>query len=172
MIKILGSCLLIIGFGTIGIIIGKNYSLRPMQIRYLQNALRMLETEILYGLTPLPRALERIAKHTNYPINKLCFNTAFYLVNNQGITAGEAWEEALKQLKNESALLPEDLDALLNFGKSLGDSDKDEQEKNLQLVQAHLKTLEYKAEKLKEKNQKLCQYFGFSLGIILVLIFI
>lgn len=170
MIKIIGALFLIMALGIVGLVIAGNYSLRPQQIRYMQHGLQMLETEMLYGLTPLPIALKRVGKKLPHPIHQLFFRTADLLVNGEGITAGEAWEEALSELSEESALLPEDLDVLLYFGQSLGGSDREEQSKNLKLVQEHLKVLERKAEDLRAKNQKLWKYLGFSLGTVIVLI--
>jgi len=170
MLKIIGAIMLIIGLGIVGLVVARNYSLRPQQIRYLQNGIKMLETEMLFGLTPLPQALKRIGKRMPYPIDKFYILTADLLINGEGLTAAEAWEMGLEELDQNSALLPEDLDILLYFGQSLGGSDREEQSKNLRLVQEHLRNAEIKAEQLKEKNQKLWQYLGFSLGTIVALI--
>jgi stage III sporulation protein AB len=166
----MGAVMLIIASGIVGLVVARNYSLRPQQIRYLQNAMQMLETEILYGLTPLPLALKRVGKRLPHPINDLFYKTADLLIEGEGLTAGEAWEIALHDLEEESALLPEDLDILVYFGQSLGGSDREEQSKNLKLVKEHLINMEKKADQLKEKNQKLWQYLGFSLGAIIALI--
>jgi len=169
-VKFIGALFLISGMGISGLVIARNYSLRPQQLRYLQHGMQMLETEMLYGLTPLPIALRRVAKRIPFPIGRFYSLVAEFLVNGEGITAGEAWEKALRDLEEESALLPEDLDILLYFGNSLGGSDKEEQGKNLRLVKEQLTNLERKAEDLKAKNQKLWQYLGFSLGGVMVLI--
>lgn len=158
------------GTGTVGLIIARNFSLRPQQLRHLKSALQMLETEVLFGLTPLPLGLQRVGKKMAFPINKLFEITGDYLNRGEGLTAGEAWEIALKELELESALLPEDLDILLYFGQSLGGSDREEQYKNFKLVQEHLKNAEDKAERLKAKNAKIWKYLGFSFGGVIALI--
>lgn len=166
----MGVVLLIMGLGIIGLVIARNYSLRPVQLRYLHHGLQMLETEMLYGLTPLPLALNRVGKGLPYPIGGFFVLTADFLITGEGKTAGEAWSMALKDLEEESALLPEDLDVLLYFGQSLGGSDREEQGKNLHLIKEQLSALEKKAEELKTKNQKLWQYLGFSVGAVIALI--
>lgn len=172
MVKILGSLFLIVGFGAIGLVIARNLSLRPLELRQVQNGLKMLETEILYGLTPLPEALLRVSAQINYPIDKLFFQSSESLKNGEGLTASEAWEISLEELEKESSLLKEDIDILISFGKGLGGSDRDEQTKHLKLVQDHLKNAEFKAEKLKEANQKIYKYLGFSFGAIIALVLV
>jgi len=169
-VKLIGAIFLIMGLGISGLVIARNYSLRPQQLRYLHHGLQMLETEMLYGLTPLPIALKRVGKRLPFPIGRFYLVVADFLVKSEGMTAGEAWEKALKDLEEVSSLLPEDLDVLLYFGQSLGGSDREEQEKNLKLVKEQLTNLEQKAEEAKAKNQKLWQYLGFSLGGVIVLI--
>jgi stage III sporulation protein AB len=171
-VKIIGALILIMALGIVGLVIARNYSLRPQQIRYMIHGLKMLETEMLYGLTPLPIGLKRVGKKLPFPLGQFFISSADYLVNGEGLTAGEAWEMALNNLAEESALLPEDLDILLYFGQSLGGSDREEQSKNLKLVKEQLINQEKKAEELRAKNQKLWQYLGFSLGAVIVLILI
>lgn len=170
MLKLIGAILLVMGTGTVGLVIARNFSLRPQQIRHLKSALQMLETEVLFGLTPLPLGLQRVGRKVADPVNKLFLITGENLIRGEGFTAGEAWELALKELEQESALLPEDLDILLYFGQSLGGSDKEEQHKNFKLVQEHLKNAENKAEELKIKNTKIWQYLGFSFGGVIAII--
>ncbi|MFZ5943385.1 MAG: stage III sporulation protein SpoIIIAB [Bacillota bacterium] len=170
MFKVAGAFMIIIASGLIGLVIARNYSVRPQQLRYLQSAVQMLETEMLYGLTPLPLALQRVGKRLPYPVNHLFLHTSKTLVEGEGYTAGEAWAASLNELEEQSALLPEDLDTLLYFGQNLGGSDREEQSKNLLLIKEHLKNLEKKAETAKEKNQRLWQYLGFSLGAVVALI--
>jgi len=172
MLKLCGALLIIMALGIVGLVIAGNYSLRPQQLRYLIHGIKMLETEMLYGLTPLPIALKRVGKKLPAPVGQFFLNTADFLIKGEGLTAGEAWEMALNDLANESALLPEDLDVLLYFGQGLGGSDREEQSKNLNLVKEQLLNQERKAEELRAKNQKLWQYLGFSLGAVIVLILI
>ncbi|KJS22445.1 MAG: hypothetical protein VR72_05165 [Clostridiaceae bacterium BRH_c20a] len=172
MVKVTGAILVIMAMGTVGLVVARNYSLRPQQLRYLLNGLQMLETEMLYCLTPLPLALKRVGMKLPYPISQFFLNTSTSLTNGEGITAGEAWEMALGELAEESALLMEELDILLYFSQSLGVADREEQGKSLRLVKEQLMNMEKKAEELKEKNQKLWQYLGFSLGAVIALVLI
>ena len=94
MFKMVGAILIIIGSGITGLIIARNYSLRPQQIRYLRNGMQMLETEILYGLTPLPEALRRIGQRLPFPIGQFYLRTSELLTHGEGLPAFEAWEIA------------------------------------------------------------------------------
>ena len=84
--------LLIMSTGIVGLVIARNISLRPQQIRHIKSGLQMLETEMLYGLTPLPQALKRVGARIASPINLLFITSSQYLERGEGITAGEADE--------------------------------------------------------------------------------
>lgn len=60
--KALGACLVIGSMGLAGIKVASLYSQRSKELRLLQDALQMLDTEILYAATPLPVALKKIGQ--------------------------------------------------------------------------------------------------------------
>jgi len=170
LLKLLGA-LLIVGASSIsGILIANKYRQRPLELRNLRSMLNLLETEIVFTSTPLPLALEKIAKHADSNIAQLFAKTRDYLLTENGITADEAWQRALHDFMPESYLIEEDLGILQNFGIGLGCSDRNEQLKNIQLVQELLKQQELKAETNRCQNERLWKTMGFLTGVAIVLL--
>lgn len=170
MLKILGAAL-VVGVCTIcGLTIANNYRQRSLELRNLRSVLNLLETEIVYTATPLPFALEKIAKHAISPINKLFDNARNQLISGNGITADEAWQEAINSFQLFCCLAEEDIGIIRSFGAGLGCSDKTEQLKNIQLTKELLKQQEIKAEMNRNQHERLWRTMGVLVGLGIVLL--
>ena len=132
--------------------------------------MQMLETEISYALTPLPEALLGISEKIEGAVGQFFLITSQLLGQEQGMTAGEAWKEALKSLKGSTALTEGDIDVLSSLGANLGSSHREEQLKHLRLTQEHLKHQELCAEKDREKGERIWRTAGFFGGLVIVII--
>lgn len=170
MIKLIASALIVLSGGMAGLIAAHSYASRPQQLKTFRYALRMLETEISYGGTPLPEALLRIGNRTGGCIGEFFVAVSSLLNDKNGPSSGEAWEICLGDLEEEASLSPEDLDILRSFGYTLGISDREDQIKNLRLTQEQLKNQEANAEKLRESNQRMWKTLGFLGGLAVVFI--
>lgn len=171
MIKFIGASTVVLCTGLMGMSKGRKYALRPRQLRNLQSALQMLETEISYGATPLPEAMEQIALRTGKPENIL-FNAAREeLMSMTGCTVKEAWERSLNLFSRHSVLEESDYIVLRQLGSSLGISDRQDQSKHLHLALEQLKAQEANAADRASTHVKLWNYLGFLAGLSLVTIF-
>lgn len=170
MIKLLGAILVITACTLIGFEVANKYKLRPLQLRALRSLLNLLEAEIVYLSTPLPLALEKVARYASAPLNSLFIMARDELLSGDGITAGEAWVKAVDSFQDKSCLDEEDLNILRQFGAGLGGSDKDEQIKNIQLTKELLKQQEWKADEKRYKNERMWRSMGFLSGLAIVLI--
>ncbi len=170
--KLLGIFLVIGAAGLAGVHIASYYSLRPRQLQALQVALQMLDTEIMYGATPLPAALKKIGQAAEPPVNTIFLTAGGLLGTPQGYTAAEAWRKSLLQEWKKTVLRKEDFAILRGFGEGLGISDREEQHKNITLASLHLRQEEEKARREQEKNERLWRYGGFLLGMSIVLLFL
>ncbi|MDK2887557.1 MAG: stage sporulation protein [Thermoanaerobacter sp.] len=169
MLKILGSVLILLAGGGMGVTMAGYYARRPQELRSLQAALKMLETEITYTATPLPEALGRVAERAG-PRVALLFNRAREeLMSPAGCTAREAWEEALKAFYPTSALAPSDLAVLRQLGPALGISSMEDQSKHLRLAMEQLGREMAQAEEKASRYVKLWNYLGFLGGLALIL---
>ncbi len=170
MLKLFGAVLALAACAGIGFTLARNYTERPRQLRAIESALQMLETEIVYGATPLTEALDHIAAGCEPGINILFHQTAKELRQAGGCTAGEAWQQALAALFLVSALKNTDIAVLKRLGVSLGLSDRLDQEKHLKLAREQLRQEIKNAEELALKNGRLYRYLGVLGGLALVLI--
>lgn len=172
MFKVLGAILVISACTLLGFEVANKYKLRPLQLRALRSMLNLLEAEIVYASTPLPLALEKVARHASAPLNSLFLKAREELLAGDGLTAGEAWLKAVDSMQGTMHLDEEDLNILREFGAGLGGSDKEEQIKNLQLTKELLKQQEWKADERRNKNERMWRTMGFLTGMAIVLILI
>ncbi len=93
------------------------------------------------------------------------------LSQNEGYTAGEAWEIALKEWDN-GYLKKEDIEILKSFGYGLGNSDVYNQEKNFDLAIELLKRQLSNAEEESKKNEKLYKNIGVLAGLAINILFL
>ncbi|WP_051534264.1 stage III sporulation protein SpoIIIAB [Desulfitibacter alkalitolerans] len=171
-VKITG-CILIIGACSyMGFSLGKQYSARFEQLRKLRSSLKMLETEINYSMNPLPEALFKVGSRISWPVGILYAYTADLLAKNMGLPMEQVWRAGLNRLAEESSLKTEELDVLDDFGIGLGGSDREEQLKNLHLVQEHLRIIELKAESDRNKYERMYKTLGVLAGAALALVII
>ncbi|HHW40722.1 MAG TPA: stage III sporulation protein AB [Syntrophomonadaceae bacterium] len=168
--KLIGAFLVIFSAGMAGMNIASYYSLRPRQLRALQDALQVLDTEIMYAATPLPAALRKIGQAGDTAVSRIFSAAAALLESSRGYTAGEAWSRALDEEFRGTALDGDDYAVLRAFGEGLGASDRQEQHKKIALTSLHLRKEEEKAQREREKNERLWRYGGFLLGISIVLL--
>ena len=126
--------LLMIGAGS-GIGFYKAYEMkcRLRDIMMLQNAFRLLETEIYYTRSPVPVALKTVSNQAPNSMRQF-YEQIYQSMYQEYIPLHQAWEQAIVYLKNYTCLCEEELDAVRSFGKSLGNGDVQEQLKNFQLL--------------------------------------
>ncbi|NLY43491.1 MAG: stage III sporulation protein AB [Clostridiaceae bacterium] len=171
-LKIIG-CILIIASSTVmGYSAAYRFARRPEELRALQSALQILESEIVFSVNPLAEAFERISKNTSQSIGIIFKSTADLLKQKTGMTAQQAWAISIKKCESQMNLNKEDIEILLAFGSSLGCSDKDNQVKNIRLACSKLAMEEKKAEILKEKNERLYKNLGLLGGMLISLLLI
>jgi stage III sporulation protein AB len=169
-LKMLGSTMVIGATTWMGLQIAYRYQQRPLQLREIQSSLQMLETEIHYGLTPLPRALEKLALTHRGRVGNFFATARKNLIHEPGITAREAWCKAIDMLWDQFALTDADREILINFGSTLGISDRHDQVKHVKLTMTQLANAETKAWEDKEKNERMFRTLGFLGGLAIVIL--
>jgi stage III sporulation protein AB len=169
-IKMLGGALVILSSAMIGFLVADSFHYRPKILGDLQIALSMLETEIGYGHSPLPEALENISRKCGTDVALLFSTARTYITSKEGYTPDEAWQKALDDFCPGIPLTERDMEALTSFGKYLGFTDRQDQLKNIKLTLSNLKQQETIALDEKEKNEKLWKYLGVLSGIMTFLL--
>jgi len=147
-----------------------HYARRPKQIRQLIGLLQRLETEISYGLTPLPDAFESAAKQTAEPLATLMRTAADKLSARGGEPLRTIWESAVMQTWGQTAMKTAERDILLQLGVSLGVSDRIDQVKHLRLAISHLQVEEAAALDEKRRYERMWRSLGVLAGALAVIL--
>jgi stage III sporulation protein AB len=164
-----GSALIVGSTTYAGWQIAGRYSRRPRELRDLQTAIAILQTEVEYGATPLPAALAQAARAAGDPIGPLFTATARRLQQGDGITPGEAMRAALAAGADETALKAEDLEVLLALAGVLGSTGRADQVRHLQLARRRLEAEEARAHEERQRFERTARYLGVLSGAALAL---
>ena len=166
--KIIGALIIVVSSSWIGFLIAREFNLRPIQLREVQTALQMLETEISYGVVPLPEAFGRLAENLSKPVSEIFIIAQKRL--KEGATANDAWREAVKLTYEDTALISADRKVLLDLGYNLGQSDADDQLKYLKLTRDKINSLYQRALTQREEKVKMWRYLGVLTGLVVVIL--
>lgn len=167
--KIIGAILILIATTWVGFEFAKRLSERPRQLRQLKVALQSLEAEIMYGLTPLAEASLNIAKQMPQPLSSFFSIFAEKLRNADG-SAHEAWNESLKDTWHLTSLCNGEYEVMSQFGSTLGQSDRQQQQKQIRLALTHLEREEGDAIQSQSRYEKMLKSLGFLGGLLVVIL--
>jgi stage III sporulation protein AB len=167
---IIGYLGMIIGFGFLGLLKAYQIKKRPQEIREMINALTLLDTEIYWGVTPLPEAFKVLKDRTDSPWKDFFSKLEEKL--RKGENAFSAWETTISEHQKRIFLIDDDWRIIKEIGKGLGRSDRYEQHKQLELALKHLTSIDEKARQEAERKAKMWSYLGFLGGIAIVIIMI
>lgn len=170
--KLLGGALILGCTTYAGWQVAGRYARRPAELRDLQTALAVLQTEVEYGATPLPEALAGAARAGGSAVGPLFAATAAKLAAGGGITPGEAMRGALLDSAGRLSLQPSDLQVLLALAEVLGASGRQDQVRHLALARERLAGAEARAQEERTKYERLARYAGVLAGAALVLILV
>lgn len=170
LLNVLGAVSVITALGGAGFVVARSYSERPRVLRSLQAALTMLVTEITYAATPLPEALERIARHSPSAVAEFALSVANGLESGDGASTAEAWRQAVYEQRGRWSLTGSDEDVLLDLGGYLGRSLADDQEKHLRLALTQLARRQDEAEADAVVQTRLWRYLGLCVAGLIVLL--
>lgn len=149
----------------IGNMIAKKYSKRVEELEDMKNALNILQTKIRFSKEPLSRIFKEIS---NISKNKEIFDKTTR--NMKTMLAGEAWRDSLQTINTN--LNKEDVEVLLSLGNMLGKTDSEGQVNQIEELKELLGMQIQKADKDKQKNEKLYKTLGMTVGLAIVIILI
>lgn len=171
-LKILGSMMVIFSSSLIGFLIGHSYIERFENLIYMENCIKILETEIIYAANPLPLALEMVYRKGNKKVSFVFKKIEDILSESNNNNVIYSFEKTSDILIEKLKFSLEDVEVFMSLGRTLGVSDRNDQEKNIKLVMAQLKAQQDDAKQKKEKNEKLYKNLGLLTGIAIVIILI
>jgi len=163
MMTIIGSLILILGCGSLGLYLAARIRKRPIELRECLVALTLLDTEILWGGTPLPEAFATLKDRTDGAWRGFFAELEQRLQKGEG--ANPAWKATIQQQMKNFCIKPEDWQVIQDVGKGLGRSDRHEQHKQIELVKQQIVLIKDQASEWSEKQAKMWSYLGFLGGI-------
>lgn len=164
-IKILIYVFIFLICSTIGVLTSKKYTYRVKELMEIKNALNIFKTKIIFTYEPIPEIFMKISETITSNVGNV-----FKIASNnmKKLTAGEAWSLALDT--NVLNLEKEDKNILNNLSTLLGKTNLDGQINQIELTMSFLDKQIIKAEKEREKNEKMYKTLGAIIGMTIVII--
>ncbi len=164
-IKIIIYVFIFITSTVIGLLISKKYEQRVNELKEIKNALNMFKTKVKFTYDPIPDVFNEIAKCCNSKIGKV-FEIASY--NMKSFPAGDSWNRAID--KNILDINEEDKNILKELSKLLGQTDIEGQISQIELTSSFLDEQIRKAERERDKNEKMYRTLGMIIGLAIVIV--
>ncbi|WP_080874581.1 stage III sporulation protein SpoIIIAB [Oceanobacillus timonensis] len=169
--KWIGVLLLISMSTALGWEWGKALKQRPKHIQLLLQSLQILEAEMVYSQVPLQEAFYVISDKLRGPVAAFYQELAGELENKEK-DFNDIWKASARRLVGQSSLQKSELEILLQFGRTLGQHDIEQQQKHLKLTNIYLEEQWKNATERFQTYGKLSNVLGLLCGIFLALLFI
>lgn len=161
---------LLVGAGTaFGFYKAYGFRRRISDIILLQNAFRLLETEIFYTLTPVPVAMAALEQRMPKQLQQF-FHQVWSAIEQEQQPVFRAWDKGVTYLEQTTFCNAVELGAVRSFGLSLGEGDLQAQQKNFQLLQQRLQYALEDAERQRLQQGKVWQYMGVCISMMTAII--
>lgn len=160
---------LIIGTTTL---IGYTYSNRLQKrstvIKQISYGLQILESEIVFGLTPLQVAFDKISKQISHPASLLFKETSELVQIHSDIRVSV--ENALTNLDKILPMDAEEKSVVLQLATSLGKYDAGSQQLHIRNAIINLERIHLDAVENFVKYGKMSRYLGMLTGLLIVIL--
>jgi|SRR5690625_4705202 len=170
MLKLIGAMLVLVSGAMIGLYQANRLSDRPRQIRHLLRALQRLETEIGYGLTPLPEALQKMARTSPPPTRLIWEEIATQMDQTSGESTMEIWSTTTEKYWRRTCMSKAEKEVLMQLGHVVGISDRTDQLKHVQLAKEQLQAEEEEAIEERDRYSKMWRTLGVLGGAFVVIL--
>ena len=166
-IKIVIYSFIFLSCSLIGILVSKKYINRVNELKEFKNALNLFKTKIRYTYEPIPDIFKEISENVNSNISEVFKNAA----NKMDIlAAGDAWNLALKI--DTLNINDEDRNVLKNLSKLLGKTDLQGQINQIEMTSDYIEEQIQKAEKERNKSERMYRTLGMIIGMAIVIILV
>lgn len=167
--KLIGAILIIVATTWCGFEAAKKLSERPKQLRQLKVALQSLEAEIMYGHTSLSEACFRLSQQFEKPLAYFFERFAKRLYEGETIVS-TAWRASLDEIWKSTAFGQGEYEVLRQFGDTLGQHDREHQQKHIRLALVHLEREENDAREKQGRYEIMMKNLGFLTGLLIVIL--
>ncbi len=160
--------MIILSCSGAGYYIAQGFVNRTKEIRQLQNIISYIETEIIYGHTPLSIIMHNIVGREKGKLRDIFINISEGLMLTEKSFA-HCWSGAFEKAGIITSLKEPELRIMLQLGNLLGQSDRESQQKHLRIALTHLQSEEQDAHELQKRNEKLSRSLGILTGLLIVI---
>lgn len=157
---------------AIGFFISNRFNERVRELEDLINALEIFETKISYTYDTLIDTFTYISENLKTKIYRIFFITAEHLRENKNMSAGDVFRNVIDDEKIFLDLNKKDIEIIKGLGLSLGQTDLENQIKNIKLITELLNRELKEAYEEKGKNFKMYRNMGVLTGLILIILLI
>lgn len=170
MLKLLGAVMVLAAATLAGWWQARRFAVRPIEIRQLILSLRRMETEIGYGFTPLPDALQRIGNQNREPLRSLFIEASEAMGPPRNWTSQDSLHYALKERWSYTSMKTQERDVLYQLAFTLGTSDRKDQHSHLEMAIRQLESEEAVALEEQRRYEKMCRSLGLLAGAFIVIL--
>jgi stage III sporulation protein AB len=170
MLKLLGAMMILLSATLFGFYQAQQFARRPKQIGDMIRALQRLETEIVYGSTPLPEALMQVARSCPRPVQAIFSHAAGELTKAEGRSVQQIWRQAVLSVWKLTSMKPAEQEIVSQFGSTLGTSDGADQVKHLRLAVLQLQGELETAQEERKRYESMWRSLGLLLGALIVIL--
>ena len=141
---------------------------RLQELEELERGIYFLQGQIQYLSSPLAEALESVGWRMGGQVGSIFQKAAEKMAARRGRTAEEIWQEVWRQDGVHTYFSAADVEAVLQFGDSLGYLDKVQQENSIGLLLRYITEARTQGRKRLEKNGRLYCAMGCLSGMLIV----
>ena len=168
-IKYIFLLVIFLSSSKIGKMLAQRYYYRVQELEELKNALNLFKTKIKFTYETIPEIFEEISNNITKNISNIFQSTVKGL---KDFSISQAWEQAIESEKKNTNLNEEDIRVIKLLSKQLGITDIEGQISQIEITEHFLDTQIKQAQQEKEKNQKLYQKLGTTMGLVIVILLI
>lgn len=170
MLKMVGAILIVAVSTLFGFLQAMQYAGRPKQIRQFIQIFQQLESEIVYGSTPLPEACRRMTEQIQGAPSSLIRKVLHRLEDEHAESLPEVWNEVMAEEWKQTAMHEREQQTVIQLGQMLGMTNREDQTKHLKLAVQQLKMEEKVALEEQERYEKMWRSLGVLGGAFIVLV--
>ena len=166
-LRITGCVLVTTSCGALGVLKARQWRIHRQMLERLRRMVYLLRGEILYAMSPLHEALERVGRKSDGPAAVWFCRMAERLRRQDGETFSGIWKEELDRQAKAMLLSAREQTELAEFGEHLGYLDVGMQERTIAL---YLEQLDLAIGFLREhepERTRMCTCLGIMGGMFL-----
>jgi stage III sporulation protein AB len=168
--KIIGCILVIVSSAGTGFFFSNEMKCRIEDMKELRKLMVLLRGDIRYANSPLPEAINSIARRNKGSFEAFLTEVSKKLHELSGLTFPDIWKDAVEKKLANTSLKRKDKLLLTQFGENLGYLDKDMQINTLDLYISQLEDEISESSKTVKEKSYLYNSLGIMAGIFISII--